>query len=162
FAAQDPRLLGRGQLERWIDHRVRGDEGLRQACGLRVRELLGRQATRGRVVRIDAIVALTRPELVEIVPARHDHPVPLRRHAGDGARTAPRLDANIVRDHSPGHFLPPDNGLAMRHDALAYALEEIALEFPERLHTVGLHELLDVRIGLPVRASDLVAAYMEI
>jgi hypothetical protein len=45
---------------------------------------------------------------------------------------------------------------------LSHAVEEVGLELPQRHQPVGLHELLDSRIGLPVRAGDLVAAHMEV
>jgi hypothetical protein len=132
-AASPPRTsacCAGGKLQRWINDLVLGEDGMRKSFRLPFRELLVCEATRARVVWIDFIVVLGRPELVQVVPARRDHPVSLGGHSGDGARAAPCLDEDIIRDCGPCNFLPPDDGLAMSNDALAHAVEEIGLELP--------------------------------
>jgi hypothetical protein len=47
-------------------------------------------------------------------------------------------------------------------DARAHAVEELGLELLFRLQPVCIHEGLDLGIGLPVRAGDLVASDVEI
>lgn len=85
------------------------------------------QSVSGRVLRIDSVKVLRRPQFVQIVPAEHDHRVLLGRHPGDGARTAPCLDDDIIRDLNLCNFLEPDDGLAMSHNALSHVVEEITM-----------------------------------
>src|SRR6187551_2996464 len=62
----------------------------------------------------------------------------MRRHPGDGARAAPGLNEHIIGNGRPRHFLPSDDGLAVRHDALSHAIKEIRLELVEILQRVRL------------------------
>ncbi len=121
----------------------------------------GREIRRVAAHRINRIVPRRGPSQIQIVAVRKNSPETLLGRQRERCLPAPGLNYDVLGHARHQHFVPADNNFSMLDHQLLDTAAEIGLQRVVVLDVVRFHVGLNLRVGVPFLAVDLVAADMK-